>query len=234
MDDVNRVAKYCYKNLALENAELSEEFYYQSMPLCIIDSVFSIGVNYSAVENVIERYCKYFNLERVRAEKAKIPKKAEQQSVSEYLELVDKYGIEYFTENIFDNRQRTSPVNGILKSRATYKFAKVLKKFNIDYFQDVNKIICNCEFKKEIKKIPGQKSGISLNYFFMLVGYDDYIKPDRMVLRFLEKILGKKLSFEESQTLLVEVSQILKEEHSNLTPKLLDYQIWNYERENNS
>lgn len=230
MNETNKVAEYCIKNLALENAELSEEYFYQSVPLCIIDSVFSIGVRYAAVRNVIERYCKYFDLGKIRANKTRIPNKAEQQSVSDFLALIDKYGIENFTENIFDNRQRTSPKNGILKTRATYQFAKTLKKYDINYFQDVNKIICKYKFKKEIKKIPGQKSGISLNYFFMLVGYDDYIKPDRMVLRFLEKILDKELSFEEAQMILVEVSQVLKDKYSNITPKLLDHQIWSYER----
>lgn len=35
--------------------EVAEEYGYASLPLCVIDSVFSIGVRYEGVRNVIER-----------------------------------------------------------------------------------------------------------------------------------------------------------------------------------
>ena len=40
------VANYCKRYLSLNNAVLGDEYYYQSLPLYIIDAVFSIGVKY--------------------------------------------------------------------------------------------------------------------------------------------------------------------------------------------
>lgn len=43
---------------AIPNAatiEVAEQYGYASLPLCVIDSVFSIGVRYESVRNVIER-----------------------------------------------------------------------------------------------------------------------------------------------------------------------------------
>ena len=230
MNDAKRVAIYCERYLNLNNANLSDEYFYQSLPLCVIDAVFSIGVKYTAVRNTVIRYCDYVGLKRIRDNKNNIPLKKEQQSISDFLDKVEYYGIERFTEDIFDNRQRTSSVNGILKTKATYKFARVLNDFSVDYFQDIKEVINSYEFKKEIKKIPGQKSGISLNYFFMLAGFDNFIKPDRMVLRFLQKVLKTDISFGEAQSLLIEVSSILKDSYNNMSPKLLDHEIWKYER----
>ncbi len=73
---------------------------------------------------------------------------------------------------MFQNRQRTSSRNGILKAEAVYQFCRVLHKYSVNYLQDVIKLYGNQEFEKEIKLISGQKSGISLVYFYMLVGED--------------------------------------------------------------
>lgn len=234
MSEVGKIINYSKENSDLENAKLCDEFFYQSLSLCVIDAVFSIGVRYGVVRNVISRYCNYFELNKFRAEKKKIPEKSEQESIANLIDKLEKYGIDEFTEKIFDNRNLTSPNNGILKTEAVYKFSKTLNEFGVNYFQDIDKIINNCDFKAEIKKIPGQKSGISTNYFFMLAGYENYIKPDRMILRFLERILDvDQIDIKKAQSLLIEVSKRLKNEHSHITPRVLDYEIWSYEQDRN-
>ena len=64
----------------------------------------------------------------------------------------------------------------------------------------------------------------------MLAGDDQWVKPDRMIVRFLEKALQRKVKIEEAQSLLEETTKILIKQYSHITPRLLDYQIWNYER----
>ena len=44
-----------------------------------------------------------------------------------------------------------------------------------------------------MRAIPGQRSGISLTYFFMLAGSDDLVKPDRMLGRFLRGCLSHEV-----------------------------------------
>ena len=132
--------------------------------------------------------------------------------------------------DIFKNRQRTSTKNGILKVEAVIKFLKVLKDFNIEYYQDIAKVINNESFDFCIKNIPGQKSGISMKYFFMLAGSKNLIKPDRMVIRFLQNASGKKFNLEDCQTVLSAVTLQLNQKEFKVTPQLVDNAIWNYQR----
>ena len=229
--DVEKIAEYCNRLLDLKNARLSNEYFYQSLPLCVIDAVYSLGVRYEATRQVVIKYCDYFKLQRIRQNKESTPPKETQESIEEFLEKIRNLGIEKFTNEIFDNRQRTSTRNGILKSEAVLKFAAILGKYSVSYLQDIPKIILDNSFEKEVKHIPGQRSGISLKYFFMLSGSNDFIKPDRMVLRFLENILKRPVTPQEAQLLLYEVSNILKSKYPHLTPRLLDHTIWIYQRQ---
>jgi len=48
---------YCEEVLNLKNARLSDSYYYSSLPLCILDAVYSIGVRYTSTKNAVLRYC---------------------------------------------------------------------------------------------------------------------------------------------------------------------------------
>lgn len=224
--EIQKIADYCQKNLDLRNAELPEEYYYNSLPICVIDAIFSIGVNYNSTRKVVIKYCSYFNLTKIRKDKNGISPTEEQESTSNFCEKFSKLGLAFFVNNIFMNKQRTSTKNGGFKAQAVYEFCKVLQKHHVEYLQDVKKIILSKKFEEEIRSIKGQKSGISLRYFFMLAGSDDFIKPDRMILRFLENILNRKVGLDEAQLLLKETSHKLLKIHPKINPRLLDYQIW--------
>jgi hypothetical protein len=189
--------------------------------------VFSIGIKYQTTQGVVQRYCNYFKLNKIRTDKNLVPDIKSQQSISNFLEMHDKYD---FTEQIFQNRNRTSPQNGILKSEAVFLFADVLKKYQIEYFQDIYKFYINKEIGEEVMQIPGQRSGISLKYFLMLAGNNDLIKPDRQILSFLKEIIGYSVSIEEAQEILLRTCCILKKDFPTLTLRLLDHLIWNYQR----
>ena len=60
----------------------------------------------------------------------------------------------------------------------------------------------------------------------MLAGNSDFIKPDRMIIRFLESALDKKVQLDEAQELLREASKILRVQYKDMTPRILDHQIW--------
>jgi len=107
----------------------------------------------------------------------------------------------------------------------------VLKSYNVNYLQDVPAAIQNIDLENDIKQIPGQKSSISLRYFFMLSGSEDFIKPDRMIQRFLESVLQRPIRIAESQHLLSEAVEELKIEYPKMTPRLLDNLIWQYQRQ---
>ncbi len=129
--------EYCNRVLPLHSASLGDEYYYQSLPLCIIDAVFSINVKYQSTQNVVSRYCQHFGLRKFRRDRTSIPSREEQESVSALCERYIERGFGVMTEEILDNRQRTSAVNGITKVEAVLEFAATLKKYGIEYFQDI-------------------------------------------------------------------------------------------------
>lgn len=61
-----RIAQYCNIHLHLQNAELSEEYYYHSLPFCIIDAVYSLAARYSSTKNAVIRFCNVEGLPRLR------------------------------------------------------------------------------------------------------------------------------------------------------------------------
>ena len=231
-EETKSVLDYCIENLDLEMANISDEYFYASMPLCVIDSIYSIGVRYEGVINTIYRFCQYFNIEQKASVIRTIPSIDEQVSTTDFLKLFADLTPTYLASEIFKNRQRTSTHNGILKAEAVVRFLRVLKDFNAEYDQDIPRLIENQSFEFCVKAIPGQKSGISLKYFFMLAGTDDYIKPDRMIIRFLQNATGKKFNLVQCQEILYNVASELSKGGYKLTPKSLDNIIWNFQREN--
>jgi hypothetical protein len=227
--DIIAIADRCRSKLNLASSKLGEEYYFQSLPLCVIETVFSIGARYESTIHTVRKFCAYFGLNPCR-EQMEFPATSEQLPISEFLEFYDRYGVEKFASEIYRNRQRTSTRNGILKSEAVLMFAKVLRQLEVDYFQDSHKVMGDQDFEARIKTIPGQRSGISTRYFYMLLGSEEYIKPDRMVERFIGAVIQQKLSVEASHELIVGAQQILAKEYPHLTPRLLDYLIWQYQR----
>jgi hypothetical protein len=230
-EHITNTTLYCLEKLSnLGTAHLDKEYYYSSISLCVIDCVFSIGVKYEGVKNTINRVCGLLDLEQKSKRKGKIPLIEEQISTSDFMKFFHNKSPLILAEEIFNNRQRTSVNNGILKSEAVVKFLSVLKDFGVEYYQDLKKITDNDSFELCIRNIPGQKSGISLKYFYMLCGNDTLIKPDRMIKRFLQDATGEKFSLVQCEILLVSVSEALNKKGYKITPKLLDRLIWNYQR----
>jgi hypothetical protein len=81
-----------------------------------------------------------------------------------------------------------------------------------------------------LRSVPGQRSAISVSYFFMLAGDENLVKPDRWIGRFLKRHLGYVTSSAEAQSLIAGACAILRVKYPHLTPRLLDNVIWNLER----
>lgn len=228
--DASIVADYVERVLQLGKACLGEGYYYQSLPLCVIDAVFSIGVKYSGVQRVVDRYCKYTKQRRVRSPKETLPPISEQEAISTFCDRAEQADSAIMAEKVYRNRQRTSSKNGILKADAVVRFARCLRYHGVEYLQDVSKVADSAAFEAEIRSIPGHGSGISLQYFWMLAGSDHFIKPDRWILRFLESALSRPVMVLEAGPLMIAACQQLVAKYPRLTPRLLDHEVWKYQR----
>jgi hypothetical protein len=223
-----KVANHAEDCLDLSRAKLGDEYYYASISQCVVDAIFSISVRYSSTRNTVEKFSHFFGLNLKRSTQE--PPQNDEMTITNLLNQYQRYTTEYFAENIYKNRQRTSVKNGVLKSYAVLKYCEVLQKYNVNTFADVPGIIGNDGFEREAKNVKGQGSGISTKYFYMLSGEENYIKPDRMISRFIMKAVGKKYGIEESQELIIEAHDYLKQKYKHLTPRLFDYLIWEYQK----
>lgn len=227
--DVSAITNYVRQVLSLQPARLPEEYFYQSLPLCVLDAVFSIGVRYGSTQRVVTRYCEYTKQPRIRSSIEPVPR-TEQESISSFHARSVRIGADLMATEIYLNRQRTSPRGGVLKAEASMRFAEVLGAFGVEHFQDVVSVADDPVFEAAIRAIPGQRSGISLSYFWMLAGSDDFIKPDRMIIRFLEAALGRVVAVNEAPGLLADTVWQLLPDFPDITLRLLDHEIWSYQR----
>lgn len=102
--------------------------FYKSLPICILDAVFSIGVRYTSVVNVVNCYMATFDLTISRTQTDET-----EHTIRDFLTNVAKYDtVEDFSKNVLHNMQRTSSRNGILKAEACREVALVCQKHGIN------------------------------------------------------------------------------------------------------
>lgn len=213
---------------ALHSAALPEEYTYSSLPLCVIDAVFSIGVRYTAVRNVVTAFC--------AAQSPPWPRLAAdgvaERTVSAFLAATATWSADDLAARCFGgNRQRTSTRAGILKADATVAFARALAAHGIDRFADLADDDKVNRAEAAVRLIPGQGSGISFGYFLMLGGDESGVKPDRMICRFVAEALGiKDIPPPEARATLLRACAVIRNEMPELTPRLFDWCIWDYQR----
>ena len=222
---VESLCQACEATLDLENAVLSPSYYYDSLPQCVIDAVFSIGVKYTSTTNVVKNYCAYYGL---RVYNMCHDKEGDKHTISQFIDHITSIGVERSADVIFQNHQRTSTRNGILKAEAVLRFARVLQKYGVKTLADISSEGLPRKAEMEIMRIPEQKSGLSLRYLYMLSGDDSQSKSDRHIMRFLKDHTGQEYSIQEAQNLLAATVKTLREKYPRLSVRLLDYSIWNY------
>ncbi len=82
----------------------------------------------------------------------------------------------------------------------------------------------------DLRTVKGQGSGIAVRYYFMLTGADHLIKPDRMILAFLDRVLHRSVGELEAQTVFTQAAERLRAGYPAVTAQGLDYAIWSSER----
>lgn len=225
-----RIAQRARSHLQLGEASLPDAYYYASPTFCVIDAVFSIGVRYEGVVAVVKRYCDAFSLTRIRTARSEYPARDVQEPMTSLITRIANVGVETFATSILRNRQRTSARGGILKAEAVATFASTLAAHGIEYFQDIPAFDEHSQIHRDLRRIRGQASGISIGYFWMLAGSDHLVKPDRMILGYLCQTLDRPVQLHEARFLIPAAVEILRDEYPHLSPRLLDYKIWEYQR----
>jgi hypothetical protein len=223
--DVHRLVAHIRNKIPkLETIRLENEFEYASVPLCIIDAIFSLGVRYESTRRTVRQFCKTQGWQLSRTTNFAEP------TTSDLICVLEPFSRRFEEANPFKNKQRTSPRSGITKAEAVYRFAQILHGFGIETLADALQKAKAPELKQAIKSVPGQSSGLSYSYFLILVGHRDVVKPDRMVRRFVSTAMGRQVSPDDSERLIIAACAALSREFPHLTAAALDNAIWKFQR----
>jgi hypothetical protein len=214
---VDKFLEYYKKNVDYKYIVIPEEYEYKHLALCIVDAIYSINSKYTTTRNVVERTRNFFKLNSEHEYK-----------LEKFIQDLSNFNFDELAKKVFVNRQRTSTKNGILKAEAVVRFSKTLYNFGINNFSDLDKMFVNQELIDALKQIPGQKSGISIEYFFMLCGDTNRAKMDRHIISFIDEATDTLLTNEEKIELMKTALLELKKHTKINSLRTLDYSIWKY------
>jgi hypothetical protein len=196
-----------------------------SLSFCILDAVWSIGALYDeVVVPLVRSFAGEFGVDAPTIP-ASEPPPADPIPLAE---LTD-FDAESLAQKT--NRQRTSTRGGILKADAVLRHVHVFRAHGVDTLADATTLLEGDDRFREVDQalrvIPGEGSDmVRRGYLWMLIGNDDLIKPDRMVLRWLRH-QGVNVSADEARELIAALAPILSERCSRrVTPWEIDHALW--------
>lgn len=197
-----------------------------SLSLCITDAVWSIGANYdTVVVPAVRNLASKLGVDQPTVA-ATDPISDDPLPVTRLAEL----SIDELTA--LTNRQRTSTRGGFLKADAVRRHARVFTGHGvttmaeaIDLFTDTARFDA---LDNALRSISGEGAqGIRRGYLWMLIGQDDLIKPDRMVLRFLAHH-GVTVDPSGARRVVTQlVPELSKRLGRDVTPWEIDHAMWN-------
>lgn len=196
--------------------------YPKSLALCVMDSIWSIGIRYSIVEGVLDRYLTQIGLGGLTASQSCL------EGPRAFLTWVDAQGAsepkgEWLADRL-GNRNRTSSRGGVLKADAVIQACELLREEGIETPSELldNQVRLEPFWRS---RVTGQKSGISWKYLLMLAGQSG-VKPDRMIHRFMTRIGAPP-----GVTLEQFVDQIVCAVNlPAIDARVVDHRIWTIER----
>lgn len=219
------VAREVCRLIDLTKVELGDEYYPTHLSVALIDAIFTTRLRYEAqVVPVIERYCRYFDLQRTRPDRQRVPPIRHQETLTDLIGHFENYGIRRMEAEVFATRY-CSPGTRITKVENVYRAAVALRGTGLDNLQDAAS-----KPPEEIKTALQPLIGIgpqTMHMFLMYVGNENLVKGDVHICRFVAGALGKKrVRAEKAERIVQEAAGML-----GVRPRFLDFAIWQYKSE---
>lgn len=157
-----------------------------SLSLCIVDAVWSIGAHYdNVVVPLVRKLSTELGVEQPTVAMSE-PVGADPLPLTRLADL----SVDELIQST--NWQYTSTRGGIRKADAVLRHIHVFRAHGVIGLADAIALFGDetrfAAVNKDLRAIPGEGAyAVRRNYLWMLVGQDDLIKPDRMVLRWFKK-----------------------------------------------
>ncbi len=158
---------------------------WSSLSLCIADAVWSIGAHYdNVVVPLVRKLATEFGVEQPT-----IP--MSEPLGTDPLPLTRLAGLTVDELIPLTNWQYTSTRGGIRKADAVLRHMRAFRAHDVSDLAGAITLFTDDErfaaVNSDLRKIPGEGAhAVRRDYLWMLIGQDDLIKPDRMVLRWFK------------------------------------------------
>lgn len=213
-DAVEKIVQYSKVILDFQDSSAPPE--YQSLSVCLIESVYSLRAKYySVVLPIVERYAdKYLCGDKYAAG----------DSLEDFMQYVTQAGgCECFANTILMNHQKLSGRN---KTDICYEIAdKLLRLLEINTLEDFQSYDKPELLDIVLHSVKGFGDA-GINYLYMLAGDSSRCKPDVHIHHFIRDVIDEDVSNEECQLLLQKAAEVLHTEFPELTVRMFDYLIW--------
>lgn len=218
-DEIRKFANHC-KSDNLDLNTTAEQKIYESLTLCLFDSIFSVYAKYKVAENVIQKYSEKL-LEEV--------KNAANQKISDFIDLYEKVCENGGNAQTFTNTYLgcNNKIRGQLKIISCYKLAKEFQKINIETIEDFQNY--KKEHEKDLEKLILSVFGFghsSTDNLFILCGDTSRVRVNTHINNYVTNALNRELTYSETKKIFREAVKILNEKYPNLTVADLDHAIW--------
>lgn len=213
---------------------LWDEHLHNSLPLCVTDAIYSISLRYEpCVKPVVAGFRAYLESKNVPITSVEWALQVVHNEMSSGGGAINAF---------IGKRYRTSSTNGIFKAEAVYFWLKILSDYKIRSLEDFKRVMSSWSIEsknleKDLRSVPGQRSGISLRYLRMLAGDTTEFKPDRMIYRFFFGNGGTVMSESERISIEKQLPELLKmaisswlldKKHTG-DIRVIDNIIWKYQ-----
>lgn len=210
-----RFVEYCEVHFNLYD---SENYDYRSLPVCIIDCVYSLYSNYDHVTvPIVNRYVQHCMNGNITSS---------DDTISRFLECIETAGgPARFADAVLKNHQKLGGRYKIPKEDVCYQLARYLKYLHIETLADFQNFECQELLETVIRSVKGMGDA-GANYLFMLAGDSGRCKPDRHLHQCIHDSCGCTIDNEECQILLTDSVRYLNTKYPELTVRRLDGIIW--------
>ena len=226
-DDVSRLSAVVVADLGTDDQRWFTPDGYTGVALCVLDSIYSTGNQYSSVVKMISRY------RQARRYEAGDP---EFDGPVDLLAAADRWGgTDGFVSRTRSRWRVSTKPDAPFKAVAALGAARVLDQAGLSTVADVREARTDHSkqeqsvVKKEWVSLPGQRSGLTWTYFLMLAGVPG-VKADRRIVRYVSRALGHQVGVVEAASLVAAVAAVAAvADRRGLSQTKLDHAIWRKE-----